>query len=111
MKRSVGHQVGLDKWNTINGGIEWSGHNVPTDADSRAMYNAAVTALSLNPGSRFTWKFGEQYVPLDGPTMTQLAMAVMDHVEACFEKERALLQKLAAATTIEEADACNWKTQ
>lgn len=85
---------------TIAGGVE-----VRTDRDSQALLTGAAVAAMLNGEYEVAWKAVAGWVTLDAASIIALASAVRAHVQACFDRERALTQEIEAAMTAEELQA------
>ena len=67
------------------GGITIDGIDIQTDLDSRAnLLGASQLGVSIN------WKTGNGFVELTSEQITSLAMAVGQHVQQCFNAEKAV---------------------
>lgn len=86
------------------GGTTLNGQAILTDRDSQSMCNGAVAYLSnKEPGATIRFKGVGGWAELDLATMTAIAMAVGDHVQACFTKEHEVGEAIAAGTITTEA--------
>jgi hypothetical protein len=62
-----------------------------------------------DPDYVVTWKAKNGWFQLDAATLIAIADAVRAHVQACFDKEKQLTEKIMAATSIEELEAIKWE--
>lgn len=89
-------------------GIVLAGAAVRTDRQSQALVTGAYCTALLNPSALIDWKGADgNWAQLDAATMTEIAAAVSDHVQACFSRERALADLINAAQTFAEIAAVN----
>jgi hypothetical protein len=82
---------------------------VKTDRESQALLTAAVLKAQDDPDYVVNWKAKNGWFQLDAATLIAIADAVRAHVQACFDKERELQEKIMAATSIEELEAIKWE--
>jgi len=80
------------------GGITAGGMPVATDRDSQGLVMGAAFAASLDPNYTCNWKTDAGFVKLDAKTLIAVAQAVRAHVQACFDREEALLAAVKAGT-------------
>jgi hypothetical protein len=87
------------------GGITVSGMPVATDRASQAMINAAYN-MAKNDGTFTTkWKNPDgSFTALNATTIIAIAVAVGNHVSACFAKEADIVAGISAATIVTMAD-------
>jgi hypothetical protein len=62
-----------------------------------------------DPTYTVNWKGENGWVVLDAQTILYLASQVRAHVQACFDKEKQLTEKIMAATSIEELETIKWE--
>lgn len=78
-------------------GTEVAGIAVHTDDLSQQRIVGAALAASLDPATTVNWKVVDgTFVTLDAATILAVAQAVRAHVQACFDREAALLTALDA---------------
>jgi hypothetical protein len=82
---------------------------VKTDRESQSLLMGAALFAKEDPTYAVNWKGVNGWVTFDASTILQLAAAVRQHVQACFDKERELQEKIMAATSIEELEAIKWE--
>lgn len=86
-------------------GIEVNGLHVQTDDLSQSRLTAAALAAQLDPGATLRWKLATgEFVALSAPQIIALALAVRDHVQACFDREAVLLAEIEASAAPEAVD-------
>ena len=83
-------------------GITLNGAGIKTDLESQAKINGAWSAAQMNPAILIDWKGENGWIQIDAATITAIAMAVANHVQACFSNERIHALAINALTTIEE---------
>lgn len=71
-------------------GVDLNGIRLETDERSRAVLTAAYVQARENPEYKIpNWKVADGvYVTLDRETILAAAMAVSNHIRACFDKNR-----------------------
>lgn len=73
------------------GGTTLNGIKLNTERDAQAMINAAYTAVQIDPTRIINWKSNTgDWVQIDNLMVKQIATAVIDHVQACFDNEMRL---------------------
>jgi len=72
------------------GGTAVAGITITTDREDQAMLNSAYTAVQLDPAKVIDYKTTNGWVQVDASTITEMSRAVIDHVQACFTREREL---------------------
>lgn len=81
----------------IASGLFFAGVPVGTDDQSQARVMGAAMSAMLDPGYSVAWKTaGGAFVTLTAPQVIALAQAMRAHVQACFDREAALLAELSA---------------
>jgi len=97
------------RWRAETGGITLNGTEIATDRESQSLLMGAALFAKEGPTYAVNWKGASGWVTLDASTTLQLAAAVRQHVQACFDKEKQLTEKIMAATSIEELEAIKWE--
>lgn len=77
------------------GGIEVSGMRVDTDDRSKSLILGAAVETLVDPAYVMQWKTSGVFIELAAPQIMAVARAVRAHVQACFDREAALLAALA----------------
>lgn len=92
------------------GGIIVGGAAIATDRESQAMVNGAY-AMALRDAERtFNWQTDAGFVTLSAAAIIAIAVAVGDHVQACFDFQAATAAAIEAETitTAAQIDALDW---
>lgn len=90
------------RWTKETGGTLFNGVPVSTDAVSQTKYIGAVVGAQIDPSAMLKWKMIDgSFVVLDAQQITNLAMAVRAHVQACFDHEADLREAILACATLE----------
>lgn len=85
-----------------------NGMALPTDRDSQALVTGAALAAWMDPNYTCQWKTADGFVALAAQQIIALASAMRAHVQACFDREAALLDALAAGTYTDEQLDQGW---
>jgi hypothetical protein len=85
----------------IASGITVGGVTVATDDQSQSRVMGAAVAAMLDPGYSVQWKTASGFVTLSAPQVIGLATAIRAHVQACFDREAALLAALDAGEAVD----------
>lgn len=94
------------RWAKETGGTTFNGMPLATDLTSQTKYVGAVVAAQISPLMTLKWKLSNgTFVDLDAAAITQVAMAVRAHIQACFDKEAELQALIEAAVDQTELDA------
>lgn len=82
----------------LSAGVDVNGLRVQTDDVSQIRITGAALAAQLDPKLKLRWKItGGRFVQFDAPGILAAAQAVRAHVQACYDREAALLEALRAA--------------
>lgn len=76
-------------------GITAGGFSVDTSDRSKTLITGSAFNASIDPNYTLSWKSPTGFVELSGPQVIAIAKAVSAHVQACFDREEALLAALA----------------
>lgn len=108
--RDYAAEVKANRDAALAAGITVGGVAVQTDDLSQQRILGAAVAAMLDPNMTVNWKAAAgQFVTLNAPTILALASAVRAHVQACFDREAALMAELASATDPAAVDvASGW---
>lgn len=84
----------------IAAGLVQEGLAIATDDLSQSRILGAALSAVIDPDLVLGWKTADgRMVPLTAPQILALAKAVRAHVQACFDREAAILVDLAAGGT------------
>lgn len=85
----------------IAAGLTVEGVSVATDDQSQSRIMGAALSAMLDPGYSVQWKSAAGFVTLTAPQVIGLASAIRAHVQACFDREAALLAALDAGEQVD----------
>ncbi|MDA8485174.1 DUF4376 domain-containing protein [Pseudomonas resinovorans] len=89
-------------------GVTVGSIRVDTDDRSKLLINGAAVEAMLNPAYVLRWKADGVFVDLDADQVKDVARAVRAYVQACFDREDALLTALNAGTFTESMLEEGW---
>jgi hypothetical protein len=100
--------IASDRYANETAGITVDNIKIKTDRESQALITGA--ALQALQDSTYTcqWKTEAGFVSLTAEQIQGVAVAVRQHVQACFDREAVLIEQIEAATTIEELEQIKW---
>ena len=84
------------------GGIVLAGMSIDTDDRSKTLISGSALKAMRDPDYVLRWKTPAGFVDLPAAQVLMIADAVSDHVQACFNRESALLDALAAGAFTEK---------
>ncbi|WP_313128899.1 DUF4376 domain-containing protein [Stutzerimonas nitrititolerans] len=90
--------IAARRWQAEVAGISLSGMQIDTGRDSQALITGATVQAMLEPSYVLSWKTVNGFVDLTAEQIIRVASAVRAHVQACFDREADLLNKLAIGT-------------
>lgn len=86
------------RWRAETGGISVNGSLVATDERSQAKFVGACLAATLDANYSVQWKIADGgFVTLNRDQIIAIAQAARAHVQACFDREAALVGEIEAA--------------
>lgn len=92
-------------------GVSVNGMNVFTDRNTQMKLIAASVRAGRDPEFSVNWKLSDSsFVTLDSKTLIFLADVVGDYVQACFDREAALLSEFEKGTYTNEMLSEGWPT-
>jgi hypothetical protein len=94
----IKNNISATRYNHEILGININGFFVDTGRDSQALITGAALSAFMDDTYVCNWKTPDGFVEIDAPTLISVSKAVRVHVQACFDREAALLKALAAGT-------------
>lgn len=92
---ALGERIRRRRDRAMAAGITVNGIEVHTDDVSQQRILGAAVAVMRDPTLRITWKAkGGRFVALDANAVFAVADTVRAHVQACFDREAALLAEI-----------------
>lgn len=88
--------------------VNFNGLMLETDLNTISLITAAAYLMDADPTSAQSrlWKVNDEvWIDLDRNTLVAMGRAIADNTQAMFEQEKALLDSIAAATTLAELEA------
>jgi hypothetical protein len=99
-------EIAVWRFGRETAGVTLNGASIRTDRESQAQLTGAYTSLKNGFLTSVNWKDANgQWVALSLAQIEPIAIAVAQHVQACFDAEMVLAQQVAAAQTIEAVNA------
>lgn len=97
----------LARWRKETGGINLAGQPIATDRESQSLISGAFALVQQQPETVIRFKTPSGFVTLDAAQMSAIAIAVAQHVQACFAIEADIAGDIASGeiTTTAEIDA------
>lgn len=107
---NVGSVIAGTRYDFETAGITINGQPIDTGRDSQALITGAALSALMDPAYVCNWKTSTGAVSLNAEQLKVIATAVRAHVQACFDREIALLAAVAAGTYTEAMLAEGWPT-
>lgn len=89
-------------------GIAFNGMPLDTGRDSQALVTGAALQAVIDSAYTCQWKTSEGFIDLDAQQIIAIASAMRAHVQACFDREAALLDALDAGTYTDDQLDQGW---
>lgn len=93
------------RWERETGGIEIGGVTVGTGLDDQNRLSGVLAAIALGGLETVDFKAASGWTQLTAAQLQGIAMAISQHVQACFTAERAHHEAIDQLATVEEAEA------
>ena len=90
------------------GGTTVSGIPIATDDRSKSLITGAALRATRSADYTLRWKTADGFVDLNADQVIAVADAVSDHVQACFDRESALLDAVADGSITAEMLEEGW---
>lgn len=90
--------IAARRYQAETAGVTVNGMPLDTGRDSQALVTGAALAAVIDPNYTCQWKTAAGFVDLDAQQIIAIASTMRAHVQACFDREAALLDALAAGT-------------
>jgi hypothetical protein len=100
--------IAARRYEAETGGITVGGMAIDTGRDSQALIMGARLAGIDDPAYVCNWKTPNGFIQLDAETVKAVANTVRAHVQACFDREAALLGMVEDGTYTEAALEEGW---
>ncbi|MBD8671620.1 DUF4376 domain-containing protein [Pseudomonas lurida] len=100
--------VAAERFSREGTGVTVEGLAIETTRDSQALIASTGLSAVLDPEYRCNFKTATGFVEIGAQQIIAIAKAVRAHVQACFDREKALLEMIQAGTYREEMLAEGW---
>lgn len=91
-------------------GVVFGGMRIDSGRDSQGLITGATLASVLDPSYICHWKTPEGFVELNATMLAAVSQAVRAHVQACFDRERVLVEAVTAGTFTDAMLETGWPT-
>lgn len=102
VKTTLKNELAAIRYDHETDGVVVNGQTILTDRESQSAVASAKLYSDANPDKAISWKAASGWVVLDNATITAMAKAVGDYVQACFDREKELNELIDAATDVDE---------
>lgn len=108
MPEPLAEVVAAERFSREGTGVTVEGLSIETTRDSQALIASTGLSAVLDPEYRCNFKTATGFVEIGAQQIIAIAKAVRAHVQACFDREKALLEMIAAGTYRDEMLAEGW---
>jgi hypothetical protein len=91
------------RWQIETGGLDIGGATIATDRDAQGMISGAYQMAMAEPEETVLFKAASGWIEIDAAQMIAIGLAVGRHVRACFRKEQAIGEDIAAGKITDAA--------
>jgi len=106
------HQIAKRRYREESAGVVVGGTRYASDRASQALVTGAVVAAraAQDAGEAFSiqWKCPDGWATLDATTMIAAGQAIRSHVQACFDREAALLATVDGESYTDDQLGTGW---
>lgn len=107
-KKALHERVAARRYESETRGLTINGMKIDTGRDSQALITGAAFGATLDPSYVCNWKTPDGFVQLDATQLIAIATTVRNHVQACFDREAAILQAIEAGTFTDDMIDTGW---
>ena len=100
--------IAARRYHEETAGITVNGMPLDTGRDSQSLVTGAALAAVIDSAYSCQWKTAIGFIDLDAQQIIAIASAMRAHVQACFDREAALLDALAAGTYTDDQLDQGW---
>ncbi|TWD49501.1 DUF4376 domain-containing protein [Pseudomonas sp. SJZ131] len=86
--------IAAERYKREGVGITVDGFLIDTTRDGQALIAGAAVSAILDPAYSCSWKTGAGFIERNAAQLVTIATAVREHVQACFDRERDLLNSV-----------------
>ncbi|MEX3775839.1 DUF4376 domain-containing protein [Pseudomonas sp. MYb118] len=88
--------IAAERYKREGAGVPVNDFLIDTSRDSQALLAGAAVSAIMDPSYRCNWKTSNGFVELTSIELLSISTAVRNHVQACFDRELALLRVVEA---------------
>lgn len=103
--------IAAERYKREGVGIIVNGYMIDTTRDGQALIAGAAVSAILDQAYTCNWKTGLGFVELNAAQLVLIATAVRTHVQACFDREMAMLKAVASGEFRAEMLLQGWPDQ
>lgn len=93
-RAEIKNNIAEQRWRCEVSGVIFYGRKVETDRATVAILSGAALTASLDVNYSVRWKTSDGFMTLSSVQIIELAQAVRQHVQSCFDREAELLDAL-----------------
>lgn len=108
LKAAKKAEIAQARYNAEIAGVTINGVSIKTDRESQGLITGAALQALQDPTYTCNWKTENGFVMLMAEQIQGVAVAVRQHVQACFDREAELLPLIEAAESPEELEEIMW---
>jgi hypothetical protein len=101
-------EIAAARYNAEIAGVTVNGISIKTDRESQGLITGAALQALQDPTYTCNWKTENGFVTLTAEQIQAVAVAVRQHVQACFDREAGLIGQIKNATTQAELEEILW---
>lgn len=88
--------IAAERYKHEGAGVSVNGFVIDTSRDGQALISGAAVSAIIDPAYKCNWKTGNGFIELTSSELLGIATAVRTYVQACFDRELALLRAVEA---------------
>lgn len=101
-------RVAAKRYEIETRGFTLNGMKVDTERQSQAMIIGAALAATLDPLYVCNWKTADGFVHLTASELITVATALRNYIQACFDREAAIIQAIENGTYTDDMLTTGW---
>lgn len=106
--KALRDRVAAKRYEIETRGFTLNGIKIDTERQSQGMIIGAALAATLDPLYVCNWKTPSGFVSLTAPELITVATALRNYVQACFDREAAILQAIENGTYTDDMLNTGW---
>ncbi len=107
-KEAKYQEIAQSRYASEISGITVDNIKIKTDREFQALITGAALQALQDPTYTCNWKTEAGFVSLTAEQIQAVAVAVRQHVQACFDREAGLIERVKNATTQAELEEIQW---